>query len=125
MEIEYIFQEDIDTNDPDFRKLQEYCEMRNISFKNRLFDSAKYEEDRFFITKLPAIHLYYKRQYYDTYFPDERPIREIRLVYTKFELEELAYLSKKQIWDEKLKHIKRLFRRRSLKTDSHLAKKTE
>jgi hypothetical protein len=124
MEVQYIFQEDVDTNDPEFRKIQEYCEMRNILFTTRLFDSTKYEEDRFFITKLPAIQVYYKRNYYDTYFPDERPIREIRLVYSKFEIEEIAYLAKKQIWNEKLKYIKRIFQERSLKTDSHSSKKT-
>jgi hypothetical protein len=125
MEVQYIFQEDIDKNDPNFRKIEEYCEMRNILFTNRLFDPVKYEEDRFYITKIPAIHLYYKKQYYDTYFPDERPIREIRLVYSKFEIEEMEYLAKKQIWDEKLKYIKRMFQQRTLKTDSHSSKKTE
>jgi len=123
MQVQYIFQEDVDMNDPNLRKIQEYCEMRNILFTTRLFDSDKYEEDRFYITKLPAIHLYYKTQYYDTYFPDERPVREIRLVYSKFEIEEMEYLAKKQIWDEKLKYIKRMFHQRSLKTDSHLSKK--
>jgi hypothetical protein len=124
MQIEYIFLEDLDMNDPNLRKIQEYCEMRNIPFKTRLFDSTEYEEDGLFITKLPAIHIYYKKQYYDTYFTDGRPIREIQLVYSKFELEEMEYLSKKQIWDEKLKHIKWLFHRRSLKTDSQVTKKT-
>ena len=123
MQVQYIFQEDVDMNDPNLRKIQEYCEMRNILFTIRLFDSTEYEEDRYFITKLPAIQVYYKKQYYDTYFPDERPIREIRLVYSKFEIEEMEYLAKKQIWDEKLKYIKRMFQHRSLKTDSHLAKK--
>jgi hypothetical protein len=125
MQIQYVFQEEIDKNDPTFRKLEEYCELRNIQFTNRLFDSDKYEEDKFYVTKLPAIHIYYKKQYYETYFPDEHPIRDIRLVYNKLEIEEMEYLAKKQIWDEKLKYIKRMFQQRSLKTDSYSSKKTE
>jgi hypothetical protein len=74
--------------------------------------------------KLPAIHIYNKNQYHETYYPDEQPIQKIRLLYEKFELEEMEYLAKKQIWDERLKYIKRLFRKRSLKTDSTSTKNT-
>jgi hypothetical protein len=95
----------------------------SIHFDTRLFDPTEYEHDRDCITKLPAIHIYNKKQYYDTYYPAEYPIQKIRLLHEKFDIEELEYLAKKQIWDEKLKYIRRLFRR-SLKTDSRLTKNT-
>lgn len=123
MEIEYIFEDEIDMDDPVLRKLQEYCELTSIPFNSRLFDSLGYEHDRDCIAKLPAIHIYKKKQYYDTYYPYEYPMQKIRLLHEKFDIEELEYLAKKQIWNEKLKYIRRLFRR-SLKTDSHLTKNT-
>jgi hypothetical protein len=124
MQIEYIFQKEIDIHDPILRKLYEYCEHMNILFTTRVFDSITYDHDRECIMKLPAIHIYNKNQYHETYYPDEQPVQKIRLLYAKFELEEMEYLAKKQIWDERLKYIKRLFRKRSLKTDSPSTKNT-
>lgn len=122
MQVEYIFQQEIDTDDPILHELNKYCKLRNIVVKVRLFDPVKSEYDRRNITKLPAFHVYKKKQYYDTYYPDERSVQLIHLIYNKFELQELEYLAKKQIWDERLKYIKRLFRKGSLKTDSQSSK---
>lgn len=123
MRLEYIFKDDVDMNDPIIRKLQEYCDMMKILFEVREFDSIEHDHDRHYITKLPAIHIY-KKGYYDTIYPDEKPIQIIQLLHNKFDLEELEYLSKTQIWDEKLKHLRRVFRKQSLKTDSYTFKNT-
>jgi hypothetical protein len=92
----------------------------NIKLEFREFDSVLHAEDRDFITKLPAIQIYKKFQYEVTDYPDKNPIVAIRNVYEKFELEQLEYLAKKQIWDEKINYLKRIFKRDSLKTDSRI-----
>jgi len=116
--VEYIVDETCDENDPIYRKIIEYCTLMNIKFTIRIFDSIKYDEDREYITRLPAIHIYEKFEYVTTAFPEDKIINIIREQYEKSELEMLEYISKKQIWDERLKFLKRIFKRDLSKTDS-------
>jgi hypothetical protein len=118
--VQYVYDSAYDENDPIIRKIKEYCSFMNIKLEFREFDSVVHDEDRDFITKLPAIQIYKKFQYEVTDYPDKNPIVAIRNVYEKFELEQLEYLAKKQIWDEKINYLKRIFKRDSLKTDSRI-----
>jgi len=121
--IDYIFQHDHDSKDPIFRKIQEYCELFNIQIIVRQFNPRFIEEDREYIQRLPAFHMYENDVYADTFYTDDKPILHIRTVYDKFELKHLEYLAKKQIWNEKLNFMKRMFKRQSLKTDSQSSMK--
>ena len=123
MQIENIFHREVYLDDPILRELNKYCKSVNILLKVRVFDSFNNEYDRENIIKLPAIHIYNNKKYYDTYYPDECCVQRISLIHNKLELEELEYLAKKQIWDERLKYIKRLFQK-TLKTDSQSFKNT-
>jgi hypothetical protein len=114
----YIVQEDYDINDPIFRKIVEYCSLMNIDFSVRVYDSEKYSEDCEYITHLPAVQIYEKFEHMRTSYPEDNIIKVIRETYEKAELDMLAYISKKQIWDEKLKFLKRMFKRLTSKTDS-------
>uniref|UniRef100_A0A6C0EPK3 Uncharacterized protein n=1 Tax=viral metagenome TaxID=1070528 RepID=A0A6C0EPK3_9ZZZZ len=107
MRIEYIVQNE---SDPIFRKLKQYCYTMNIPFETLLHESFN------------EVHVYKDEKYYKTCYPNENLIQTIQLMYETFELEKLEYLAKKQIWDEKLKYLKRLFKNGSLKTDSHITK---
>jgi hypothetical protein len=115
--VEYVFIDTCDTNDPILRKIIEYCSLMKIEFQIREFNPTELEEDKCNIEKLPAIQLYEKNYYADTCYPEINPIPKIQSIYEKLELEHLEYLSKKQIWDEKLKFLKRIFRLNSSKTD--------
>ena len=116
--VEYIIDETYDENDPIYRKIVDYCSLMKINFTIRIFDSIKYSEDCEYITRLPAIHIYEKTDHVCTAFPEDKIINIIRDQYEKSELEMLEYISKKQIWDERLKFLKRIFKMGSLKTDS-------
>ena len=118
IEVHYVFQYPHDENDPILRKIQEFCSLMKIQFQIREFDSRKFSEDRDYITRLPAIQIYTDSEYDITEYPSNNPILAIRTVYETFELKHLEYLAKKQIWDEKLNFLKRIFKRDSLKTDS-------
>ena len=122
--VDYIIDEMYDENDPIYKKIVEYCSLMNIKFTIRIFDSIKYSEDCEYITHLPAIHIYKKSDHVCTAFPEDKIINIIREQYEKSELEMLEYISKKQIWDERLKFLKRIFKRDSLKTDSVKTKPT-
>jgi hypothetical protein len=116
--VDYVIQEDYDENDPILRKIQEFCLGIKIDFHIREFDPIKYYEDRDYIERVPAIQIYERGEYTNTLFPDQRPIPFIREIHDKFETEYFNRLAKQQIWEEKIKYLKRMFfKRASLKTD--------
>jgi hypothetical protein len=117
--VNFVVEEIDDVNDPVLRKIEELCLHLNIEFHLREFEPTKYIEDRHYITRLPAIQIYERGLCVQTVFTDEKPFLAIRQIHDKFEMEYLNRLAKKQIWDEKLKYLKRIFFRKvSLKTDS-------
>lgn len=125
IQVNYVVEEIGDENDPVIRKIQELCIDLKIDFHIREFDSTKYLEDRDYITRLPAIQIYERDVYSQTLFVNENPALAIRQIHDKFEMEYLNRLAKRQIWNEKLKYLKRIFlRKASSKTDSVETKTT-
>jgi hypothetical protein len=116
--VDYVYEEEYDEKDPILRKVIEYCDLMKIKFIPRQFDPLAKIEDRDYITSLPAIQIYERDNYSETAFPNSSPINIIRNVYEKLELAHLERLAKQQIWDERIKHLKRIFTLGSLKTDS-------
>lgn len=116
--VDYVYEEEYDEKDPILRKVIEYCDLMKIKFIPRQFDPLANTEDRNYITSLPAIQIYERDNYSETAFPNSSPINIIRNVYEKLELAHLERLAKQQIWDERIKHLKRIFTLGSLKTDS-------
>ena len=116
--VDYVYEEEYDENDPILRKVIEYCDLMKIKFIPRQFDPLHKDEDRQYITSLPAIQIYERDNHSETTFPNRSPINIIRNVYEKLELAHLERLAKQQIWDERIKHLKRMFTLGSLKTDS-------
>lgn len=116
MEIHYVHEYGFDKNDPILRKITEYCDSTGIDVTLRGFNSRYYEEDAHYISNLPAIHIYTRNVYQDTIYPNFKPIQILRTKFDKFQLEELERETKRQIWEERLKYLRNVFR--SLKTDS-------
>lgn len=116
MEVHYVYRKCIDENDPVFRKIQEFCELNEIELYAREFCSITYEEDRDYILQLPALQIYKEGEHRSTAYPNFRPIQFLQLENEKIQLENLEFESKKQIWEERIKYLKRMFR--SSKTDS-------
>ena len=116
MEIHYVHGYGFDTNDPILRKVVEFCDSLEIEVTLRCYNSRYYEEDAHYITNLPAIHIYIRKVYRDTIYPNFKPIQILRSEFDKFQLEELEKEAKKQIWEERLQYLRNVFR--SLKTDS-------
>lgn len=114
MEIHYVYDLKLDTNDPILRKIFEFCNSNDIPVKCREFNTTL-EEDADFVTHLPAIQIYKRSKYQDTIYPDFKPIQFLRAEFDKFELEEFEKESKKQIWEERISHLRNMFK--SLKTD--------
>lgn len=116
--VEYVFKNCCDIHDLAIPSIVEYCTSMNIEFQIRKFNPIDRFEDRNFIRELPALQVYEYENYSYTLYMDRSPIVTLRKIFEKFEIKHAERLAKKQIWDEKLNHLKCMFRRVSLKTDS-------
>jgi hypothetical protein len=63
--------------------------------------------------------VYKKGDHSMTVYLDFNPIKFLRMEYEKMQLEDIELEAKKQIWEERIKYLRRLFH--SSKTDSKLA----
>jgi hypothetical protein len=122
--VEYVFKDCCDIHDLTIPSIVEYCTAMDIDFQMRKFNPLDRIEDRNFIRELPALQVYQYDNYCHTIYINETPIVTLRRIFEKFEIKHAEHLSKKQIWDEKLNHLKWMFKRESLKTDSLPTKST-
>lgn len=65
-------------------QVKDHCDLLNIPFHIRAFDSIKFSEDRKYIQKLPAFHIFVKGLHKDTFYTDSAPKLMIRSVYDKY-----------------------------------------
>ena len=120
--VEYVFKDCCDIHDLAIPSIIEYCSAMNIDFQLRKFNPLDRFEDRNFIRELPALQVYEYDSYCNTIYIKDSPITTLRKIFEKFEIKHAEQIAKKQIWDEKLNHLKWMFKRESLKTDSLSAK---
>jgi len=116
--VEYVFKDCCDIQDVMIPSIVEYCTTMSIDFQLRKFNPLDRVEDRNFIRELPALQVYEYNVYSNTIYMIENPTNTLRRLFEKFEIKHAERLAKKQIWDEKLNHLKRMFKREPLKTDS-------
>lgn len=60
-----------------FQLVKKFCKDNSIRFMCRGFDSFTKEEDREYIVRLPAIHIYKQDQYINTLFMTHNPVEVI------------------------------------------------
>ena len=63
---------------PDILKIRDFAHSMNINFMTREYNSRKYSEDRDYITRLPAFHIYFNGGYRNTFFLNTRPYQIIQ-----------------------------------------------
>lgn len=108
--VAYIYDGFSDANEPILRKLKEYCEFMKIDCVNEVYDSELRSEDREYIERLPAIHIYVNNEHEKTVYPDTHPIQNIQKLYDTCQLKHLEYMAKQQIWNERIKYVKSIFK---------------
>jgi len=64
--------------DANILAIRDYVNSMNMIFKRREYDSSKYKDDRDIIKRLPAYHIYIKRNYFRTFYPNTRPYQHIQ-----------------------------------------------
>ena len=72
-----VLDEYSDFNHAILHEIRDHCIKKSVLFTTRIYDSDKYSCDRDFIERLPALHVYIKRGYIKTYYPNTRPLQHV------------------------------------------------
>lgn len=76
--------DDLSDISKDIIALRDYAHSLNILFVTREYDSRKYSNDRHYIERLPAFHIYVKTSYKRTFYPNTRPYQIIQQTVEKY-----------------------------------------
>jgi len=69
--------DDLSDSNPDILKIKAHAHVSGASFLTRIYDSRKYNDDCYQITRLPAFHIYINGLYNRTFYPNTRPLQHI------------------------------------------------
>jgi len=61
----------------DILKIKAHASNSGATFVTRVYDSRKYSDDCYQITRLPAFHIYINGSYDRTFYPNTRPLQHI------------------------------------------------
>lgn len=87
--VQCIVEELSDANDDAIQQIRNYCLDKNIIFECRRYNSYEYSLDRYYISRLPAFHLFVKNRmnlcgnqyevsnYERTFYPNTGPIQHV------------------------------------------------
>lgn len=81
--------------DPQLLPFREYAHSLNINFVTREYDSWKYSDDRHNIIRLPAFHIYVKKIYRETFYPNTRPYQIMQDAVEAYKIKEQKRLHKR------------------------------
>lgn len=96
--------------DPSLLPFREYAHSLNINYVTREYDSWKNSDDRHNITRLPAFHIYVKKQYKQTFYPNTRPYQIMQDTLETYKIKQQKHFRKNSTWTSFYTDIKkRLF----------------
>ena len=62
---------------PLIQSIRDHTLARGAIFQTRIYDSRKRSEDRDYVQRLPAFHIYEKKSYIETFYPNTRPLQHV------------------------------------------------
>ena len=105
-----VLDEYSDFNDVILHEIRNHCIKKSVLFTTRIYDSSKYSCDRDFIERLPALHIYIKRGYIKTYYPNTRPLQHVDDAVELY-LKGVDAANKRKIsWRKRISNIVKWFR---------------
>jgi len=102
--------------DPQLLPFREYAHSLNINFVTREYDSSRYSADRDIITRLPAFHIYIKKQYKETFYPNTRPYQIMQDTVEAYKIKEHKRIHKRtwsSFYTDVKKQLAALFHRKT------------
>ena len=100
-----------DFDNPVLHMVRDHCQILNVLFTTRLYDSDRYSCDRYYIERLPAFHIYMKKGYMKTYYTNTRPLQNIHDVLELYRRKEDATLKRKHLWRKRFLAVLNWFKR--------------
>ena len=102
LEVEGVYSDSKVPREEVFDAVRIFCAEHRIDFGLRVFNSNAFIQDREYITKLPAFHIYYKDEYEKSFYPGDVPATQIQEMLREIK----AYEKPKRIrWSWKLPKI--------------------
>ena len=80
LEVECVYSEGKVLRDEVCDGIRVFCAEHRIAFSLRPFNSDAFAQDREYITKLPAFHIYYKDEYEKSFYPGDNFATQIQQV---------------------------------------------
>jgi len=74
----YCVVDDLSTKNEHILTIKEYVHSLNLNFITREFNSYKHSDDMYYISRLPAFHIYDKTNYVNTFYINTRPFQIIQ-----------------------------------------------
>ena len=100
-----VIDEYTDYNDPIIHSIRNHCVKNNVLFTARIYDSYKYNCDRDYIERLPAVHIFMKQLYQKTYYLNGRPLQNVDDIIKVYMKNIEAKEARKQIWKKRISII--------------------
>ena len=96
--------------DTTFNVVETHCNDIGIQYEIRGFQSSKYSDDRYNITKLPAFHIYTDGLYETTFYTNDDVIEMIDCYFEKMKEKEKKRREAHEAWKNYFQLPKKLFR---------------
>lgn len=108
-----------DFNDNDIHIIRDYCNSKNVLFVTRRFNSSKYSDDRYYIKKLPAFHVYIKDSYKETFYLNSDSCKKINEIIELYKDRIQMKEKKKQAWKNFYNNFLNIFRRNQIEKEEN------
>lgn len=107
-----VFQDANNNDFPIIHEVRNYCLNNHLVFVARQYDIDAYPED-IPIMRLPAFHVYYKKEVQETHYYDLDPVHKIQVLVWAYQDEmrakERARIRRKERWDAFAEAVHSLF----------------
>jgi hypothetical protein len=78
--------------------MRNFCKEKQIEFETRLYNSRKNNYDCEFIERLPAFHMYEKKNYVDTFYPGDYGMRLVAEHVSGYKIRKAEKARRKNRW---------------------------
>lgn len=107
-----VFQDANNNDFPIIHDVRDYCLNNHLVFVARQYDPDGYPEDMS-VNRLPAFHVYYKKEVQETHYYDLDPVHKIQILVWAYQDEmrakERARIRRKERWDAFTESVRALF----------------
>lgn len=107
-----VYQDEENNDFPIIHEVRNYCNHNNLIFLARQYNADKYAED-VSVNRLPAFHIYYKKDIQETHYYNSDPVHKIQVLVWAYQDEmrdrERARIRRQERWTAFTEGVSSLF----------------